>query len=380
MDFKPMIPAFLQEKIEKAPGRKLDFAEYMMTVLYHPSEGYYMKPKNKVGTKGDFITSSNVHTVYGKLFAKLLVKYFNETDIPPVIIEVGGGNGRFAKHLLEEFKLLDPLLYRHLSYVMVETSSYHIHLQKTTISDSVPVSYFTSLEDVPDRFRKGVLFSNELFDALPVHVIEYKNGTLKEVFVTIDEDGNLSERSLPLDNEEIQAYISKNKLIFSEGQRMEVPLAMMHYANILGEWMLAGTIITVDYGYRFSELASQDLLEGSLRGYHQHQLVKDPLKYPTEMDLTAHIHLDALEESFDDWEFSHVGTMRQGEFLVAAGILEYLQENQDPDPFSEKSKQNRAIRTLIMDSSWSNSFHVLIHEKGSDSWGTIIDFKNNKKR
>ncbi|TYS68712.1 SAM-dependent methyltransferase [Sutcliffiella horikoshii] len=367
-----MIPTFLQEKIEEAPGQKLDYSQYMMAALYHPSEGYYMKPKNKVGTRGDFITSSNVHNVYGKLFAKLIVKYFNETDIPPVIIEVGGGNGRFAKHLLEEVMLLDAPLYDRLNYVMVETSPYHIKLQQTTIPHTAPVRYFTSLEEVPDQLREGVLFSNELFDALPVHVLEYTNGSLKEVFVTINEDGRLAEKNAPLFNEDILAYITKNKLSFSEGQRMEIPLAMMDFTKILGEWLLKGTIITVDYGYRFCELSSKDLLKGSLRGYYQHQLINDPLKYPTDMDLTSHIHLDALEECLNELDFAHAGTMRQGEFLVAAGILDYLQENQDPNPFSEKSKQNRAIRTLIMDSSWSNSFHVLIHEKGTNIWNKLI--------
>jgi SAM-dependent MidA family methyltransferase len=368
-----MIPTFLQEKIEKAPGQKLDYSEYMMTALYHPCEGYYMKPKNKVGTKGDFITSSNVHNVYGKLFAKLMVKYFNETNIPPVIIEVGGGNGRFAKHLLEEVKLLDAPLYDRLKYVMVETSSYHIKVQQTTIPYTAPVSYFTSLEEVPVQLRNGVLFSNELFDALPVHVIEYTKGTVKEVFVTINEEGKLVEKNAPLINEEILAYITTNKIRFSEGRRMEIPLAMMDFAKILGEWLLSGTIITVDYGYRFSELSGQDLKEGSLRGYYQHQLIKDPLKYPADMDLTSHIHLDALEECLNELGFSHVGTMRQGDFLVAAGVLDYLQDNQDPNPFSEKSKQNRSIRTLIMDGSWSNAFHVLIHEKGTNKWHKLIN-------
>lgn len=375
-----MIPAFLHEKIEQSPQKKLDFAEYMTAVLYHPSEGYYMKQKNKVGTEGDFITSSNVHNIYGRLFAKLLVGYFYESDISPVIIEIGGGNGRFAKHLLEEVKCLDEALYGQMRYIMVETSSYHISLQKCSIPDTAPVSYYTSLEDVPRSLRNGVVFSNELFDALPVHVVEYTNGALMEVFVSLNEQGGLSEKSSMLDNEDILSYISRNKLTFAEGQRMEIPLAMVDYAKILGEWLLAGTIITVDYGYRFSELISPERVGGSLRGYYQHQLIKNPLKYPAEMDLTSHIHLDALEESFHDSGFSHVGTLRQGEFLVAAGILEYLQENQDPNPFSEKSKQNRAIRTLIMDSSWSNSFHVLIHEKGTNTWNKLIGLDHNKKR
>ncbi|KPB05230.1 class I SAM-dependent methyltransferase [Bacillus sp. CHD6a] len=367
-----MIPTFLQEKIEKAPGRKLNYSEYMMAALYHPCEGYYMKPKNKVGSSGDFITSSNVHNVYGKLFAKLMVKYFHETDIPPVIIEVGGGNGRFAKHLLGEVMLLDAPLYDRLTYVMVETSSYHIKVQQTTIPHTAPVSYFTSLKEVPEHLRKGVLLSNELFDALPVHVVEYTNGSLKEVFVTINEEGRLAEKSAPLHNEDIVAYIMRNKLSFSDGQRMEIPLAMMKFAKIIGEWLLSGTIITIDYGYRFSELSSQDLINGSLRGYYRHQLINDPLSYPADMDLTSHIHFDALEECFNELGFSHIGTMKQGEFLVAAGVLDYLQDNQDPNPFSEKSKQNRAIRTLIMDGSWSNAFHVIIHEKSTNRWHRLI--------
>ncbi|KMJ60101.1 hypothetical protein AB685_04490 [Bacillus sp. LL01] len=370
-----MIPTFLQEKIENAPGGKIDFSEYMTSVLYHPSEGYYMKAREKVGQRGDFLTSSNVHTIYGKLFAKLLVHYFYESGISPVFIEIGGGNGRFAKQLLAEVETLDKTLYDTIKYIMVEMSPYHIELQKSTLGNRPQMYYFTSMEDVPKNLRNGVLFSNELFDALPVHVIEYSKGTFHEIFIALDVNGNLTERVCPLENPDILAYISDNKLTFTEGQRMEVPLAMMDYAEILAEWLLSGAILTVDYGYRFSELINQELKDGSIRGYYQHQMVTDPLKYPAKMDLTAHVHLDSLEESFNAKGFNHICTMRQGEFLVEAGILDYLQENQDPNPFSEKSKQNRAIRTLIMDSSWSNSFHVIVHEKQTKVWHKLIGDK-----
>ncbi|MGQ0440386.1 SAM-dependent methyltransferase [Bacillus sp. B-TM1] len=39
---------------------------------------------------------------------------------------------------------------------------------------------------------EGILFSNELFDAFPVEVIEKRNGILYEVRVTYTEEGFLS--------------------------------------------------------------------------------------------------------------------------------------------------------------------------------------------
>ncbi|WP_216647476.1 class I SAM-dependent methyltransferase [Bacillus sp. THAF10] len=359
------------EKIHHTPTRKIDYAEYMITVLYHPIEGYYMKEKEKVGGKGDFLTTSNVHTIFGKVFAKLFVQYIVDTGLDPFFIEIGGGNGRFAKQFLEEVEILDKEIYKRMSYVMVETSPYHIQLQRHHIPNSAPIIYTSGLEDVPKHARKGIVFSNELFDALPVHVIEYTDEGLKEVFVSVDESGKLTEIKSPLENDDILAYLSEYNVELTEGQRMEIPLAMKMYAEILGQWLEAGTIITVDYGYRFQELTNQELKNGSLRGYYHHSMIANPLRYPSEMDLTSHIHLDALEECFIKSSFSHVCTMRQGEFLIAAGILDYLQENQDSNPFSEKSKQNRAIRSLIMDSSWSNSFCVMLHEKGTDGWKTI---------
>jgi SAM-dependent MidA family methyltransferase len=98
------------------------------------------------------------------------------------------------------------------------------------------------------------------------------------------------------------------------------------------------------------------------------------------MDLTTHIHLDALSRAFTEEGMHSICTKNQGEFLVSAGILEYLEDNFDPNPFSEQSKRNRAIRSLILDSGWSNGFHVLIHEKNNHgSWAGIVD-DNEKKR
>lgn len=371
-----MVPKQLKERIESAPDQQLDYAQYMQEVLYHPVLGYYMKDKEKVGTKGDFITSSNVHDIYGKVFAKLIVQYFHEANLCPVMVEIGGGNGRFATQFLLEVAKLDSAFYEKLEYFMVETSPYHISLQKEAIPNSARVTYCRSIDEIPIQKHPGVIFSNELFDALPVHVVECLDGEVHEIFVTLNPDGQLVETFAPLVNNEIIEYLTLNEISLDEGQRLEVPLTMLSYAKMLSNKLERGCVITVDYGYRFSDLLQKERKCGSLRGYFEHSLVTNPLLHPYEMDLTSHVHLDALEKVFTEQHFGHICTMRQGEFLVAAGILDYLQENQDPNPFSEKSKQNRAIRTLIMDGSWSNSFHVLVHEKETNVWNELLNVKD----
>lgn len=370
-----MIPRQLKEKIEAAPNMKLDYAKYLEEVLYHPIHGYYMKNNEKVGTKGDFITSSNVHNIYGKIFAKLIVQYIKQANLSPVMIEMGGGNGRFAAHFLQEVERMDPSLYTKFEYFIVETSPYHLLLQKEAIPNNAHVTYCRSIDEVPANKLSGVIFSNEFFDALPVHVVECLNGKVQEVFVTLNQDDSLVEARGPVMNQAIDDYLTLHEITLKEGQRLEIPLMMLSFAKKLANKLEKGAIITVDYGYRFSELLLEEHHRGSLRGYFEHSMVTDPLSHPYDMDLTTHIHLDALEKVFIDQHLHHICTQRQGDFLVAGGILDFLQENQDSNPFSEKSKQNRAIRTLIMDGSWSNSFHIMVHEKQTDVWSELLKTK-----
>jgi SAM-dependent MidA family methyltransferase len=52
----------------------ISFAEFMAACLYEPGLGYYTSSGRKVGTEGDFYTSSNVHRVFGRLIAREIVR------------------------------------------------------------------------------------------------------------------------------------------------------------------------------------------------------------------------------------------------------------------------------------------------------------------
>ncbi len=102
------------------------------------------------------------------------------------------GTGRFAYDVLQEWKQLSPETFIDLNYSIIEMSPFHRKLQQKTLCSFSNVSYYTSHSEMGESFE-GTLFSNELFDAFPVEVIEKRNGILYEVRVTYTEEGNLQK-------------------------------------------------------------------------------------------------------------------------------------------------------------------------------------------
>lgn len=359
----------LKQMIETSPNQSISYSEYMNTVLYHPVHGYYMKEKEKIGRNGDFYTSSNLSNVFGRLFARLWSSILKEGSIN--ICEIGGGNGRFANAVLEEWKNISPDTYKNLSYTIVETSSYHQKLQYNTITDKQKIVQINDLKEIKNF--EGIIFSNELFDAFPVDVIECKENCLYEVRISVNSNGELQEVFFSLENEEIFDFLTEQNITLQNGQRMEIPLAMKKYIIELSKCISKAVIFTVDYGYTYEQWREPIHFDGSLRGFYQHQLIKNPLAFPGEMDLTTHIHFDALISIGEKMGLHFVNKWRQDEFLLRAGIIQFLQENMDPNPFSEKSKQNRAIRSLVIDGGISSAFHVVVQEKNMNvQWDSLL--------
>lgn len=349
---------YLKNLIFNSPAKHITYAEYIEAVLYHPDLGYYMKEKQKIGRKGDFITSSNISDVFGRTIANWFAFICEKYKLNPVFCEVGAGNGRFAKAFLDEWndKIKTPL-----TYLIVESSPYHEKLQRELLKDDF--SYVQA--DTLDKYEpfEGMIFSNELFDALPVHVIEKKEGRLYEIMVGIHHD-ELSEEWVPLSDQNIIQFLKENKLELNEGQRLEIPLMMEDMLKAMSEILVKGFVTTVDYGYSNSEWLEPSREKGSLRGYFQHQLIDNALMHPGDMDITTHIFFDWLIKKGEQLQLEFVTKLRQDEFLVKTGILKELENHYDPNPFSDISKRNRSIRSLIMPSGMSSSFHAIIQQKG----------------
>ena len=355
----------ITNRIKQSPERRITYAEFMSLALYDSKKGYYMKNRQKVGKAGDFYTSSHVNPVFAKVFAKTFLKIFTENNLPFQLCEIGGGTGKFAFEVLQEIGNIAPEIYQKLTYFLIEESPYHRDCQQALLHNYPRVKIFSSLDEMQQLspYFSGIIYSNELLDAFPVHVVEIRNGQLYEVFVTVDANGQLCEQIDLCSNLRIEKWLSHFGPPLSNGQRIEVPLNMNNWLENVANWLDNAFIFTVDYGYSKADWTEPERKNGSLRGDYQHQLITNPLLYPGEMDLTSHIHLDALTECGESLGLTTLYQLSQKEFLLQEGILTYLQDHFDPDPFSQTSRQNRAIRSFILNEGLANSFTVTLQAK-----------------
>lgn len=349
---------FIIQKIVASPDRMISYADFIELALYHPENGYYMRDVQKIGRDGDFYTTSNISDLYGSMVAKWFGDAVLQYGLSPAVCEIGAGTGRFAQSFIKEWNKNMSIP---LKYTMVEASPYHRKLQLERVECNELTKQVSSLREV-ESFE-GLLFSNELLDALPVHVIENHAEGLVEVMVSVQGD-QFVEVMVPLVNEQIFAFITEQNLILAEGQRIEIPVAMLDLIFALSKVLVKGIALTVDYGYTNEEWADPSRKNGSLRGYFQHKMIGNVLENPGIMDITSHVHFDAFVNYGEKVGFTFVDKLRQDEFFLAIGILKELQDHFDPNPFSEQSKRNRAIRSLIMPTGLSPSFRVILQHKG----------------
>ncbi|WP_371932001.1 SAM-dependent methyltransferase [Mesobacillus subterraneus] len=192
----------IRQIIDASPEKMISYAEYMEQALYHPEEGYYIKERQKIGKEGDFYTSSNVSDVYGKLIGKWFAKHSRKLGLPPSVCEVGAGNGRFARAFIQGWNELND---ERLTYSIIEASPYHRKLQEAELKglEEVKILYASTFADT--GMKQGLIFSNELFDAFPVHVVEKSEGIVREVFVGLDY-GCLKEIMVPVKDERIISF------------------------------------------------------------------------------------------------------------------------------------------------------------------------------
>ncbi|WP_070120680.1 SAM-dependent methyltransferase [Bacillus marinisedimentorum] len=346
-------------------GRPVSYADFMETALYDPDLGYYSNPAVKVGKTGDFYTSPSIHQVFGAMFASVFINVIESHGIAPRIAEFGGGTGTFAGAVLNAWKEKAPETFNELEYIVIERSQYHRNMIKERMGvDKVKV--FSTLEEAKRHFPafEGIVFSNELLDAFPVDVVKQTEEGLQEVRLICGSSGDLAETLVPA-TAVYSKWIDKyHRLPLTAGQRIEIPLHMEKWITDISAWLSRGYVFTVDYGYTAEEWQHPARKDGSLRGYKEHMLIPKPYENPGAMDITSHVHWDAFAAIGREQGLELLKRMKQRDFLLEAGILKELQENYDPNPFSEKSRQNRAIRSFLMDGDISSSFDVYIQGKG----------------
>jgi SAM-dependent MidA family methyltransferase len=304
----------------------LSFRDYMEEVLRF----YYSSERNPIGTDGDFYTSPDLDPIFGQLLAQQFQEWAAGFD-SFTIIELGAGKGLLARDILARHRF---------PYMILERSPAMRQRQQELLRD-----YDVTWIDELPRGVTGCIFSNEFFDALPVHRVVQRRGRLREIYVTEnfeEVEGDLQESiTAPL----------------AEGQVAEINVEARHWIRRIAASLDRGYHIAIDYGYLRDEFYAQP--HGTLMCYWRHQAVENPYLRIGEQDMTAHVNFsDLMEEpSLETTLFA-----TQKDYLIQLGILDEIKKLATAGDAVSMQRLLK-IKKLILPGSMGERFKVLVQTK-----------------
>lgn len=327
----------------------LTFERYMELALYHPDYGYYARG-NVPGKKGDYITSPCIHKAFGATLALQAIEIFELLGRPRnfVILEMGAGAGYLA------FDLLSYLHSHGLSfpyYIVEPFLPLKVLQEETLLPFKNQIIWVKNLEELPPF--EGLFIANEVFDSLPVHLVERHEGNLWEVWVEFKGE-EVREFLGELSEVEVLSRVYPYFVSWEDGYRTEVCTKGEEIYKILAKKLLKGLILIIDYGYPRDDLYHPQRKRGTLLCYYRHRIVKNPYFKPGHIDITAHVDFTYLKELGERYGFINLGFTQQGSYLTSLGIDKVFQE------VAEGSiKDKEALKMLLLPEGLGQTHWVL---------------------
>jgi SAM-dependent MidA family methyltransferase len=242
--------AYLRELIER--DGPISFERFMEAALYHPAFGYYRRARDPFGREGDFYTAAQLQPVFGILLRAI----FESLTPHRTIADIGAGRGELAE------------TFREWRYIPVD------------YGDPLPAPF------------DGILFANELFDALPCRAF-----------------GSIGESKVSFTN---------GRFTWTEPPVREECPSVQAVLGSMAAALRCGFAVVIDYGYEDSERALR-FPNGSLMSYRRHQACDDVLDSPGDRDITAHVNFTRLIAEAGDLGWKLIAKEKLSSFLLRAG-------------------------------------------------------------
>ncbi len=364
----PMLPT-LRDEI-RAAGGAVTFARFMELCLYHPQHGYYNSERVKLGKQGDFYTNMHMGPVFARILARHFESVWDALGKPERfdLVELGPGDGQFARELLPWIARRFPEFASAVHYLAIEQSPrLRDSLQQALVATGAQVRVEHDLPD--DTAITGCIFAHEFFDALPVHILVWHDGRWMERCVGLNGDALAWFERGP----SAPTLIAEAEKRFDpeippgareDGWQAEISPASSAWAKRLDHALVRGEMLVVDYGYTLDEWQMGRFREGSAMGYREHRAVVDLLASPGDQDLTAHVNFDLFLETLakqaDGRTAADVRLRTQSRFLMAVGesdqFADVLSDCTDDKELQQRARQ---LKTLILPEGMGSTFQVL---------------------
>ncbi len=390
-----------REMIETGPIR---FSRFMELALYAPGLGYYEK-QTEIGRRGDFYTSVSVGNLFGSLLARQFADWLEqegECQNRAQLVEVGAHGGQLAADILSWLRDRTPRLFSRLEYWLVEPSPVRRAWQETVLREFVPkVRWTDDLRQFTAAGQgiRGILFSNELLDAMPVHRLRWNAASLSwhEWLVGIDLKSppcgadlwsagsrclRLRGRQLTLEDACIDSAPTRFEwrtgplgadiagfapqiprelaAVLPDGFTTEISPAASSWWREAARSLADGVLMTLDYGMCGDEFLVPERRAGTVRAYLRHRVSADVLNSPGEQDITAHVNFSALQQTGESEGLKTVRLATQRSLLTDV-FERVVKRPEDFQPWTPSAI--RQFQTLTHPEHLGRSFKVLIQRR-----------------
>ena len=358
----------------------ISFARFMELALYHPTFGYYMRfvdktdaeqpagglGEDRIGWSGDYYTSCDVSPVLAHSVAKQILQMDELLGRPDpfTIIEMGAGKGMLARDVLTSCRAVSETICKRLRYVIIERSpvmqASQQRLLAPWIGEQGCVTWLGSLAELPTEHIDGVVLSNELVDAFPVHRVRIVDGEPWEVWVDYV-DGRFCERLQPCSTPELQAYLQRlaaQDVVPAEGACADINVQAISWMNEVARVLRRGFVLTIDYGHLAHDLYGPERTKGTLLCYYHHMASDDPYQRVGLQDMTAHVDFSTLAAVGEAEDLHITGFTNQMSFMTSLGI-ERMLESLEPG-----SAEFQSIVQVLRPNGMGSTFKILIQHKG----------------
>ncbi|WIG56645.1 MAG: SAM-dependent methyltransferase, MidA [Rhodanobacteraceae bacterium] len=308
---------------EIASTGPVSFARFMERCLYAPGLGYYSAGRLKFGKAGDFVTAPELGNLFARCVARALAPALRACGEDATWFELGGGSGAFARDALLELQSLDTPP-KH--YWLLEPSADLRERQRERLQNELPANLFARcawLDRPPQDAWTGVLFANEVLDALPVTRFTLQGGEVFEEHVDANGNGAFVRADRPADPlvagavRHLQRSLGRE---FEDGYRSEVLPQLPWWLEAIAGTQTRGAALFVDYGYVRRAFYLPERRDGTLLCHYRHRAHDDPLILPGLQDITASVDFTALAEAGVGAGFELASYAFQSEFLIASGL------------------------------------------------------------
>jgi SAM-dependent MidA family methyltransferase len=382
----PVLVDYVREIIrQRGP---VSFAWFMEQALYHPELGYYSSGRCAIGRRGDYFTNVSVGPLFGRLLAAQFVEMWESLGRPDdfVVVEQGAHQGEFARDVLGAVRERSPDFFGALRYCIIEPFPILRERQAETLRDFGGRPTWTkSLADL-EPFC-GVHFSNELLDAMPVHLLSRADpegrASARPGHAEACPSDSWQERCViesgdgfgfvpaPIINEDLRRHLETIPQHLTEPYETEVNLAALKWMEQLAPKLTRGYVLAVDYGYSRDEYYAPERSSGTLQCYSNHRILPSPLTDIGHSDITAHVDWTSLAERAEACGLSVAAFTDQHHF--ATGVVTALLPEQfgaDADAGSR-----RALQTLLHPEILGTTFQFLALTKNVPSGPQLSGFK-----